>query len=199
MSEELTLRQKVFRVQQELIAPKSQKNSFGGYSYRSCEDIMEAAKPLCEKYGLILLLSDSVDFIEGRHYVKSQALLMDVNDGATYSNIAFARESDTKKGMDAAQVTGAASSYARKYALNGLLMIDDCKDADATNRHDKPVPPALPFVDITKLKTDDGKKYIGGFATADAAIAKIRETRTVDDAAQFAISQLWYDNHGNVE
>ena len=120
-------------VQRELKAPKGQRNSYGGYNYRSCEDILEAVKPLTTKFGLILVVSDEIEQVGERYYIKATATLSD-STGSYVSNTAYAREELTRKGMDASQITGAASSYARKYALNGLFAIDDTKDADATNK-----------------------------------------------------------------
>lgn len=117
------------KIQKELKAPKNQKNAFGNYNYRSCEDILEALKPLLGT--ATITLNDDIVNIGDRFYVKATATLTDA--GQSVSVTAFARESIEKKGMDVAQVTGAASSYARKYALNGLFCIDDTKDADATN------------------------------------------------------------------
>ena len=134
---------KLATVQNELKAPKGQYNSFGKYKYRSCEDILEAAKPLCVNHGLLLTISDSIDMIGGRFYVKAIAMVIDTESGEGHSVTAFAREEENKKGMDGSQVTGAASSYARKYALNGLFCIDDTKeDSDATNTHGKEEIPA---------------------------------------------------------
>ena len=120
----------------ELKAPKGQYNSFGKYKYRSCEDILEAVKPLCVKNNVLLTLTDDIVLIGDRFYVKATATVTNL-DGVCVSASALAREEDTKKGMDGSQVTGASSSYARKYALNGLFCIDDTKDADATNTHGK--------------------------------------------------------------
>lgn len=117
-------------VQSELKAPKNQYNSFGKYRYRSCEDILEGVKPLLQKYRCAITLSDSIELIGDRYYVKATATFYDCETLGQISNTAYARESDDKKGMDASQITGTASSYARKYALNGLLLIDDTKDAD---------------------------------------------------------------------
>lgn len=115
-------------VQSELNAPKSRHSSFGRYDYRSCEDILEAVKPLLKQHGLMLTITDSIEQVGSRYYVKATA---EVTDGEhAVSACAYAREPDTKKGMDESQLTGAASSYARKYALNGLFCIDDEKDAD---------------------------------------------------------------------
>lgn len=120
---------KLLAVQKNLKAPKSQYNSFGKYSYRNCEDILEAVKPLLAEQGLVLTLKDSIEPLGDRYYVRAVAAL---TDGETTEQVfAYAREEDVKKGMDASQITGAASSYARKYALNGLFCIDDTKDADS--------------------------------------------------------------------
>jgi hypothetical protein len=123
------------KIQKDLRAPKNQRNTFGNYNYRSCEDILEAVKPLLGKATLVI--GDEVVLIGDRFYVKATAT---ISDGAvSVSSCAYARESLEKKGMDAAQITGAASSYARKYALNGLFCTDDTKDADTTNGHGKEV------------------------------------------------------------
>lgn len=131
--------QKLINIQSALKAPKSQNNSFGGYKYRSCEDILEAVKHLLNEQGLLLTITDNVEMIGNRYYVKATAT---VTDGEkTFSTSAYAREEETKKGMDASQITGSASSYARKYALNGLFAIDDTKDADYNNgRQSEPKP-----------------------------------------------------------
>lgn len=130
-----TLPAKLVNIQAELKAPKGQYNSFGGYKYRSCEDILEAVKPLLRTFGLYITISDTIEEVGGRIYVKATATISDGEN--QISTTAYAREAETKKGMDESQVTGTASSYARKYALNGLLAIDDTKDADATNTHGK--------------------------------------------------------------
>ena len=125
------------RIQQKLSVPKSLFNNFGGYSYRTAEGIMEAVKPLCAEVNATITLDDDIVAIGGRVYVKSTATLTSTKSGESFSTHAFAREEETKKGMDVAQITGAASSYARKYALNALLAIDDNKDPDVTNRHEE--------------------------------------------------------------
>ena len=121
---------KLMQVQVELKAPKSQYNSFGKYKYRSCEDIQEAVKPLETKYNVALFLSDEPTMTGERYYIKATATFVDLETGETVQNTGYAREEESKKGMDGSQVTGTASSYARKYALNGLFLIDDTKDAD---------------------------------------------------------------------
>lgn len=134
------LLQHLAQIQSELKAPKGQRNTFGMYNYRSCEDILEAVKPLLTERGLVLLITDDIVQIGERYYVRATATIYDA-DGSYISNSALAREEAVKKGMDASQITGATSSYARKYALNGLFAIDDTKDADATNKgQDEPKP-----------------------------------------------------------
>ena len=119
-------------IQQNLKAPKGQFNSFGKYKYRSCEDIVEAVKPLLAKHNAVLVLFDDIINLGDRYYVKAVAQIS--NGKEVLETSAYARESESKKGMDESQITGTASSYARKYALNGLFAIDDTKDAD-TNEH----------------------------------------------------------------
>lgn len=133
--ETLSLHEHLMVIQSQLKAPKNQKNTFGGYNYRSCEDILEAVKPYLG--GLTLTLTDAVENIGDRYYVKATAILSDGTD--KLMTCAYAREDADKKGMAESQVTGMASSYARKYALNGLFLIDDTKDADTMdNREEKP-------------------------------------------------------------
>lgn len=132
--------EKLNKIQNELKAPKGQYNSFGKYKYRSCEDILESVKPLLEKYKATLQLTDTIELIGERYYIKAVARFIDIetpllyDDEITVENVivnsAYAREDLDKKGMDGSQITGTASSYARKYALNGLFLIDDTKDAD---------------------------------------------------------------------
>ena len=125
MSKQLAL------IQKNLKAPKGQYNSFGKYKYRSCEDILEAVKPILAISGTALTLSDTLEYIGNRYYIKATATLVDTESGAVIGQTtAYAREEEVKKGMDGSQITGTASSYARKYALNGLFLIDDTKDAD---------------------------------------------------------------------
>ena len=130
---EKSFAERVVIVQKELKAPKSQYNSFGKYRYRNAEDILNSVKPLLAVNDLILTLSDELIALGSRIYVKATATLQDCNTANAISVDAYAREDEVRKGMDGSQITGAASSYARKYALNGLFLIDDTKDADATN------------------------------------------------------------------
>lgn len=138
---------KLMRLQQELKAPKAQRNDFGKYNYRSCEDILQAVKPLLKATGTVLTMTDSMTEIGGRVYVHTTARLHDAETGEIIAYTeAYAREEEAKKGMDGSQITGAASSYARKYALNGLFAIDDNKDSDATNDVETPKTPLAPEV-----------------------------------------------------
>ena len=144
----MEFKEKLVLVQNELKAPKDKHNTFGNYNYRSCEGILEAVKPLLKKYALVLTVSDVIEHIGDRFYIKATAYIEDIESNGFYSCTAYAREDDQKKGMDAAQVTGSSSSYARKYALNGLFLIDDTKDADtdefarqnASQRREAPKP-----------------------------------------------------------
>lgn len=122
--------EKLATIQAELKAPKGQYNNFGKYNYRSCEDILEAVKPLLKANKVVLTISDELVNVGDRYYVKAIATLKEIEGSAIITNTAYAREADTKTGMDLSQITGTASSYARKYALNGLFLIDDAKDAD---------------------------------------------------------------------
>ena len=123
-------------IQTALKAPKSQKSKSIGYRYRSCEDILEAVKPLLAEHGAVIQLSDALELVGQRYYIKATASLIDTDTGESTSVTAWAREAESHKGMDDSQITGSSSSYARKYALNGLLAIDDTRDADAMDNRD---------------------------------------------------------------
>ena len=157
---------RVCGAQAALKAPKGQYNSFGKYKYRSCEDILEAAKPLCTGLGLVLTITDEIVLIGERYYVKATATLRDTESEEMICNVAYAREEAEKKGMDAGQLTGATSSYARKYALNGLFCIDDTKDAD-TDEYAKQTKPDVESVkakvDAPKLTCEKCNKVILGY------------------------------------
>jgi hypothetical protein len=129
--------EKLLTVQAELKAPKNQTNTFGKYKYRSQEDILEALKPILARIKAVSIISDELVLIGDRYYIKATASLIDAETGDKAYTIGYAREELDKKGMDGSQITGTASSYARKYALNGLYAIDDTKDADALNDHGK--------------------------------------------------------------
>ena len=148
----MIMQEKLVRVQKELKAPKNQFNAFGKYKYRSCEDIIEAVKPLLHEEGLTLFLSDEVVCVGTKNYVKATVSVESKDNKVAVS--AYAREADVQKGMNEAQITGSASSYARKYALNGLFAIDDTKDADATNDHGYAKPQEYPAPAQTDLGDD---------------------------------------------
>lgn len=180
---------KLIAVQAKLKAPKSQYNSFGKYYYRNCEDIMEALKPLLSENGCTLFMQDDVTFIEGRFYVKAKAVFVDIETGETVEAVGMAREEDDKKGMDGSQITGAASSYARKYCLNGLFLIDDTKDSDYTNGMPAPTANAKKSAPAAKAKPAPapaqtveacmqcGKPIEAGGGMTSAQVAKARKDK----------------------
>ncbi len=179
-----TITEKLVEIQTRLKAPKGQENKFGGYKYRSCEDILEAVKPLLHEYGLALTISDDIVEVGGRIYVKATAALfcmapptetivgpegvLTINDligREIIRTTALAREADSRKGMDDSQITGSASSYARKYALNGLFAIDDTKDADATNTHGK-----------AKTEAQEAIQALDNMPATEAQLIRIKDT-----------------------
>ena len=170
---EKTIYEKLLAVQNELKAPKDKRNNFGGYNFRSCEGILEAVKPLLQEQGLMLTIKDEVVNIGDRYYVRATALLDDISSDGEIAVTALAREEEAKKGMDASQITGTASSYARKYALNGLFLIDDTKDADTdefhrttqengqkTNVATQPNQPPAKKIALTQKIVDEKLKFI---------------------------------------
>ena len=150
--------EKISQLQVNLKAPKSKFNSFGNYKYRSTEDIYEGVKPLLNEFGLVLTVTDMIVNIGGKHYIKATATLTDGE--FKISTDAYAREEDSHKGMNAPQITGSASSYSRKYALNGLLCVDDTQDADTLNNSQQDYNPDA-VVEVTprrsrrKVTTED--------------------------------------------
>lgn len=173
---------KLIKIQSELKAPKNQENKFGGFKYRSCEDILEALKPLLSKYELLLTLNDEIIMIGNRYYVQATAKVTDSN-GECIQARAFARESEEKAKMDSSQVTGSASSYARKYALNGLFCIDDTKDQDfydnSSNRINTPL----------KLKRKQVDEIIKGCLEYEVDINLILNTFRVDSISDLTLTQ----------
>lgn len=180
----LNLYEKLLAVQSELKAPKSQFNQFGKYKYRNVEDILEAAKPLCAAQKALIYLSDRPEYMEGRFYIRAEAVFLDAETGEKISVTGYAREDDNKKGMDGSQITGAASSYARKYALGGLLDVDDGKDSDDMPPEEKRPqekngrPTAIPDAALPLVCADCGKEITriqlldGGFWTPKQAAEK---------------------------
>lgn len=126
----MAIHEKLLKIQSSISVPKSQYNKFGNYDYRSCEDILSALKPLLAQEKCTLTVNDELLMVGDRYYIKATARLIDCESGESVYNDSYAREEETKKGMDSSQITGTASSYARKYALNGLLLLDDVKDVD---------------------------------------------------------------------
>lgn len=178
-------------IQVELKAPKNLYNSFGRYKYRNAESILEAAKPLCAKHGCTLTVSDEVILIGNRYYIKATATVQD-KDGNATSATALAREDETKKGMDGAQITGTASSYARKYALNGLFCIDDTKDPDTNEYHNQTTEDpqevtASPEVTAQVVK-DMATTALKGYAQRTG-----KDNKTVQTEAKTFIGKLFKD------
>ena len=161
---------RLIKIQQKLKAPKNQHNSFGNYNYRSAEDILEAVKPLLEEQDLAIVIQDDIKNIGDRFYIKATVNLLDAEGKLIAQTTAFAREDESKKGADGSQITGASSSYARKYALNGLFAIDDTKDADATNTHGKEDKPKQTKTTV-KTTQATGDIYAGLKATTDSKSA----------------------------
>lgn len=154
----MTVYKKLIEVQKELKAPKNQRNSFGNYYYRSCEDILEALKPVLSEHGATVFISDKPVVKENLwSYIEATATFVDTESGDSVSVTAYAREAEMKKGMDVSQITGSASSYARKYALNGLFLIDDTRDADSDEHHNQTTgtkQKAFSKDDVTALRLD---------------------------------------------
>lgn len=168
---------KLAAIQTALKAPKSQKSKSIGYRYRSCEDILEAVKPLLAEHGAVIQLSDALELVGQRYYIKATASLIDTDTGESTSVTAWAREAESRKGMDEAQVTGSSSSYARKYALNGLLAIDDTRDADTMDNRAS---------GQAANKLSDGRSVSGNVATQAGAKNVSQALKTAQDAAKAA-------------
>lgn len=177
--------EKLAAVQRELKAPKGQYNSFGKYKYRSCEDILEALKPVLGKHGCAVTLSDEVVQVGERFYIRATASIMDCESGERAFNTAFAREDADKKGMDGSQITGTASSYARKYALNGLFLIDDTKDADTDAYHEQTTgekPKEDPKIAAAKAKANEVKRMLVKIMGDKTAAAQLWNEKYKQDA-----------------
>lgn len=147
----MSVYQKLAKIQEQLFVPKEQKNGFGNYNYRSCEDILKTVKPICTELGCVLYISNNLVNLGDRNYVEAEVTLVDLETGEQVVSIAHAREEENKKGMDGSQITGSSSSYARKYALAGLFCIDNEKDSDATNTHGKDAK------EVKEIKEDEKK------------------------------------------
>ena len=180
----MNIYEKLLKAQVELKAPKGQYNSFGKYKYRSCEDILEALKPVLDKLKLTLFIKDDVIEVNTRNYVKATIILVNTEKpDEQIQTSALAREEETKKGMDGSQITGASSSYARKYALNGMFMIDDTKDSDSTNTHGK-----------DEAKTDEEKKQ-AFLNSKEGMIERLKESLSSDKLSKvlsaYNVNELW--------
>ena len=178
----MNIYEKLLKAQVELKAPKGQYNSFGKYKYRSCEDILEALKPVLDKFKLTLFIKDDVIEVNTRNYVKATIVLVNIEKpDEIIETSALAREEETKKGMDGSQITGASSSYARKYALNGMFMIDDTKDSDSTNTHGK-----------DKTEQEKVQEFLN---SRDGMIEKLKENLSSDKLKRtleaFKVEELW--------
>jgi hypothetical protein len=187
----MNIYEKLSNIQNELKAPKGQFNKFGGYKYRSCEDILEAVKPICKKYKAVLVISDTLVNIGERYYIQATARLTDIeankeSEDTCISNTAYAREEESKKGMDGSQITGTASSYARKYALNGLFNIDDTKDADTDE-----------FTKQTQ-KNDDEDKIIDKMKV-DLLNQAIEKNHIKDEVVEIVLSNYGYTNTSQIK
>ena len=173
----MSVYKKLIEVQNELKAPKSQYNNFGKYAYRNAEDILEALKPVLHKVGATVFIKDKIQLIGERFYVEATAVFIDIESSAYIEASALARESEEKKGMDSAQVTGATSSYARKYALNGLFLIDDTKDND----HDSNYQTDLKKEELEKKKAEKNK--------ADDLVAKGKVILEINDLIEKSLKE----------
>ena len=190
----MNIYEKINKIQVELKAPKSQRNNFGNYNFRNCEDILEALKPLLLREKIIIQLSDELVQTGDRFYIKATATLIDVENGEKHSATAFAREELSKKGMDGSQITGASSSYARKYALNGLLAIDDTKDSDTTNTHNNNEPKNQKKQVSAEEKRKNGEDIIARNTTKYNEMInsffEIHKAKTLSDLSNEEVSNL---------
>ena len=178
----MNIYEKLLNVQTELKAPKGQFNAFGKYKYRSCEDILEALKPVLNKYKLTFFINDEIVEVNNRNYVKATITIINIEKpDEQIQTSALAREEETKKGMDGSQITGASSSYARKYALNGMFMIDDTKDSDSTNTHGK-----------DKTEQEKVQEFLN---SRDGMIEKLKENLSSDKLEKvlkaYKVEELW--------
>ena len=183
----MTIYQKLAQIQQEIKCPKDKNNDFGGYKYRSAESILEALKPIMAAHKVMLILNDDIRIVGDRFYVMAEAKMIDLESETTISTYAFARETLERPKMDAAQLTGSASSYARKYALNGLLLLDDVKDPDTNEftrqQMDKPKPRPK---GMTTIEVD---MFTADLLQAGANIQKICQRYKVKDLSELTADQ----------
>ena len=172
---------KLLEIQTRLFVPKDQKNDFGGYKYRSCEDIEKQVKPLCKEYNCVLRFWETVEQIGSRTFVKSNLQLFDLDSKTNVMAFGWAEMGEGKKGMDPAQLTGACTSYARKYALAGMFLIDNEKDADATNKHGKDEPDTINADQINAINKELERTGVSASAVLDSVKKKALEDLTQAD------------------
>ena len=187
--------EKLSQIQDKLFVPKGQTNDFGKYNYRSCEDILKAVKPIAKELGCVLTITNDLVNIGDRNYVEAIVRLVDLDDATEIVSRAHAREEETKKGMDGSQITGASSSYARKYALAGLFCIDNEKDSDATNeqRKDEETKSAYPSRD--KMLEMAKKRYPEGSEQLNSLL-DMWKVKSLDDATTTQLKVIW-GKYGN--
>ena len=184
--------EKLSNIQDKLFVPKDQKNDFGKYNYRTCEDILKAVKPIVKEFGCVLTMTNEIINVGGRNYVEAAVILRDMETGEEIISKAQAREEETKKGMDGSQITGASSSYARKYALAGLFCIDNEKDSDATNKGDDE-PKAYPN---RETMLDLAKKHYPKDSKELKTLLETWKIKDLDDATNTQLMVIW-GKYGN--
>lgn len=208
-AKKMSLEEKLLNIQCELKAPKGQFNAYGKYKYRSCEDILEALKPLLKKYRLLQFFEDTPVIIGERHYIEVKLNVDDLDSDKLFMVKAYAREEKDKKGMDGSQITGAASSYARKYALNAMYLIDDMKDSDTTNKGEKQVKVAKKAEKL--VSTQDMKDIVPllqniNNATTQEELDKVSEliktgakTKDLTDTKLKVLRQAWESKNSKLK
>ena len=177
----MSVYEKLAKIQSELFVPKGHKNDFGDYNYRSCEDILKTVKPLCEKNQCVLYLSNDIRLLGDRYYVEAQATLVDLESSTSITSVAHAREDFERKKSDGCQLTGSASSYARKYCLAGLFCLDNEKDSDATNTYGKDV--------NNKVSAEDVKTILLGIAKVGMTAEELCKKYEVKEIAELTQEQ----------
>ena len=190
--EPMTLAEALVSIQGRLKAPKNKYNKFGGYYYRSCESILEAVKPLLIEYGVLMTIQDDLVSIGNRYYIKAIVTLQ--KGGESICNSGYAREDDSKKGMDGSQITGTSSSYARKYALNGLLLIDDTKDADTDEFHNvtsQPVKKTVAQQPSTKQAQQPAQPATSIFNEMDVEVELAAEQEALSCQSSLELTATW--------
>ena len=184
--------EKLMHIQDRLFVPKGQNNDFGGYKYRSCEDILKNVKPIARELGCVLMITNELISVGNRNYVEATVILKELETGEELISKAQAREEETKKGMDGSQITGASSSYARKYALAGLFCIDNEKDSDATNKGDDE-PKGYP---AREKMLECAKKHYPKDSEALKNLLDLWKVKTLEDATNAQLMAIW-GKYGN--